>query len=181
LSRGERGGRFLGLGRRGRFSRCGRKICGRKLEKRPPDCMAAEPSRRAWWLYAARRARASTPGCRAGKEELGRSKKEKGARRVGRGRPAQDGEAWGHGRSPAGPRGGGNPVGLRRKNRWRKGKKKREKGREARGKKRWLGRRAPSWPTTREKGGGGRAGRGWAAPGEPAQERGGVWDFLVFY
>ena len=44
-------------------------------------------------------------------------------------------------------------MGLRRKNRWRKGKKKREKGREARGKKRWLGRRAPSWPTTREKGG----------------------------
>ena len=98
-------------------------IRGRKLEKRPPDCMAAEPSRRVWRLYAARRARASTPGCRAGKEELGRSKKEKRTRRVGRGRPAQEGEAWGRGRSPAGPRGGGNPVGLRRKNRWKKRKK----------------------------------------------------------
>jgi hypothetical protein len=76
-------------------------ISGRKLEKRPPNCMAAEPSRRVWRLYTARRARASTPGCRAGKEELGRSKKEKGTRRVGRGRAAQEGEAWGAWEEPS--------------------------------------------------------------------------------
>jgi hypothetical protein len=98
--------------------------------------MVAEPSRRAWRLYAARRALASTPGCRARKEELGRSKKRKG--RASSGPWATDPRrgkcGGGGGRSPAGPHGGGNPVGLRRKNQWRKGRK-REKGREARGKK----------------------------------------------
>jgi hypothetical protein len=107
LSRGERerGGRFLGLGRRGRFSRCGREIRGRMLEKRPPDCMVVEPSRRAWRLYAAHRApaRACAPGM----------PRQKGAgllRKKKRGAPG-----WAAGdRSKRGERGGargGKPVG----------------------------------------------------------------------
>jgi hypothetical protein len=86
LSREERGGRFLGLGRRGRFSRCGREIRGRKLEKRSPDCMAAEPSRRA--APGSRTLRAgSKPAHLAatpGKEMLGCVQKRKGAPWVGR-------------------------------------------------------------------------------------------------
>jgi hypothetical protein len=63
-------------------------------------------------------------------------------------------------------------VGLRRKNRWRKGKKKREKGREARAEKEAAGPQGAE-PAHGEREGG-RAGRGWATPGEPAQERGGL-------
>jgi hypothetical protein len=68
-------------------------------------------------------------------------------------------------------------VGLRRKNQWRKGRK-REKGREARGKKEAAGPQGAE-PAHDEREGG-RVGRGWAAPEEPAQERGGFWDFPCF-
>jgi hypothetical protein len=69
LSRGERGGRFLGLGRHGRFSRCGREIRERKLEKRSPDCMAAEPQR----LAAVRCTQGACVSQRSWQPRLGRS------------------------------------------------------------------------------------------------------------
>jgi hypothetical protein len=71
-------------------------------------------------------------------------------------------------------------VGLRRKNQWKKGKKKWEKGREASGEKEAAGSQGVEPAHDEREGGGGRAGRGWATPREPAQERGGVWDFVFF-
>jgi hypothetical protein len=138
LSREERGGRFLGLGRRGRFSRCGREIRGRKLEKRSPDCMAAEPSRRAAPGSRTMRAGREPPGCRAwaGRGWAAPRNGKGGAARVVRGRPVQEGEARGARGAQLG----------------RAGKfiEKKEKGR---GEERRLGPQAPSRPTTGEEGG----------------------------
>jgi hypothetical protein len=130
--------------------------------------MATEPSRRAWLLYAACRERASIPGCRAvGKEELGCTKKEKGTRRVGRGRPAQEGEAWGVREKPSwAPRGRkfGGPAQEKSVEKRKKG------GKEGRPQ---LGRRGagPEW-------GGGRA--RWAARGRK-MGKGEFWGKLSIF
>jgi hypothetical protein len=103
LSKEERGGRFLGLGRRGRFSRCGREIRERKLEKRLSDCMVAEPSRRTAPSSRTLRAGREPHGCRAwaGRGWAAPRKGKGGAARVGHGRPAQEGEARGAREEPS--------------------------------------------------------------------------------
>jgi hypothetical protein len=110
-----------------------------------PAPLAAAPGRRSWAAL----------------------KKEKGARRVGRGRPTQEG----------GGRKSGGPV--QEKSVEKRKKKGKRKG--GQGEKRRLGRRAPSRPTTREKGGGeGQAAAGPRQRNRPKRE-GGFGIFLASY
>jgi hypothetical protein len=108
-----------------------------------PAPLAAAPGRRSWAAL----------------------KKEKGARRVGRGRPTQEGGEeirW----ACAGKISGEKEE---------KGKKEgRPGGKEA------AGPQGAEPAHDARDGGRGRAGRGWATPEEPAQERGGFWDFPCF-
>jgi hypothetical protein len=177
LSKGERGGRFLGLGRRGRFSRCGREIHGRKLEKRPPDCMVAEPSRRAWRLYAARRHEPTLLAAALGRRSWAAQKKKRARSGGPRATGLRGGKRGGAREEPSWAARGGNPVCLRRKNRWKKRKKEGRPGE----KKRRLGRRAPSRPTTREKRGGKKARLGRAQGNRPKREGKGFSIYFSYF
>jgi hypothetical protein len=155
LSRGERGGRFLGLGRHGRFSQCGREIRGRKLEKRPPDCMAAEPSRHAWRLYAARRHEPALLAAALGRRSWAAPKKKRarsGGPRATGPRGGKRGGAGGAQLGRAGRKSGGPAQ--------EKSVEKKEKRREARGKKAVGSQGAEPAHDEREEGG---RRLGWAA------------------